>query len=216
MISRDHFQKILSRNSAENFIDVINGVKIEKYAQLLIEAYCGNMSIDLNTYLRKTEIKEKEGNYKFFERILNKSLNYPERFNNQIVYRMDNPSICYECYRRWFEKKIGHVIGFPNFLSTSKERFRSESDVIFKIHTNNCSEGRDITPVIDAKKADFEKEVLFKSRSKFEIKAVTDDFIELNEVDRENKKVEWIYTNTIIDFELCPDIYPHPYSQKYF
>ena len=173
-----------------------NHSNVSDFASSLLTNYTGLTYI--NTYLRKsksTRKSEYNDGKELLEYLLNKALDELNGHNNQIVYRMDSPNISFDILKLWYKKRIGEVICFPNFLSTSKKRW-VERDKVFKIRTNNSSSGRDLIAVVAEGLAEYENEVLFKSRTKFKIIDVKTDFIELQEVSRQTDTFIMIYDNT--------------------
>ena len=152
-----------------------NHSNVSDFASSLLTNYTGLTYI--NTYLRKsksTRKSEYNDGKELLEYLLNKALDELNGHNNQIVYRMDSPNISFDILKLWYKKRIGEVICFPNFLSTSKKRW-VERDKVFKIRTNNSSSGRDLIAVVAEGLAEYENEVLFKSRTKFKIIDVKTD-----------------------------------------
>lgn len=170
------------------------GFKISLFAYILIIKYIGFFSLNINSWLRSTP-KGDDDFTLFFEYLMNKALKELPPYNNQIVFRMDSPGIEFDVLKIWYSKRIGEVISFPNFLSTSKYRWNT-SHIFFKIHTSQKSQARDVQYISDKPK---EKELIFLSRSKFRIIGVNDEkenqFIELQEVDRIH--------NDVINMDSC-------------
>jgi ADP-ribosyltransferase exoenzyme len=204
----DKFTKMYRECRIGLIESIMDNTAISDYARLLVVFYAGQGSGILNSYFRSSKIKEESSPQFFFYTLLNKALDEIGGYNNQIIYRMDNPLVEFETMKLWYRKRIGQVVCFPNFLSTSKERWIN-NDKIFKIHTSNSSSARDLTQILDEAKADSEKEVLFKSQSKFRVMAVKDDFIELREVSGTTKNFIIIDDDTYFDnsdnYEECEE-----------
>lgn len=161
---------------------------LSKNAHFLISKYLGGLSSMVNRDLRSS-IKKKGSFLVLYEYLLNKALDELPTCRDEVVYRMDTPiaNIDFDIIKIWYQKRIGQVIMFPNFLSTSKDRWNNES-IVFKIKTTVLGGAKDLSEISDKLN---EKEVLFKSRSKFKIVGINEkeEYIKLNEVKRNYSKV---------------------------
>jgi len=169
-----------------------NGINEEEAFMLL--AYTGSHSSWVNSDLRNGQITNCECKSEFISR-LNKTLDKIISFNNQIVYRMDNPSENKEVVLKWFNSKIGFVFRIPYFLSTAKEDYEN-TEIVWKIMTlPDNSLGKDISDITNN---EFELEVLFKTGSCFKIESVDYDKSYINLIE--------VPSSCTIDFELtrCP------------
>lgn len=194
----------LIRNSDSlYFLDSI----VDKNSYYVIRRYMSSYSRALNPKLRSKTAKD---DYTLlYEYLLNKALKRLPIYGNEVVYRMDSPGIDFETIKQWFEKRIGYILSFPNFLSTSKKRWE-HGWVVFKITTFSHSGARDISIILNSMGED---EVLFMSKSKFKIIDVNDKekYIELYEVSRDSSNVilmtDDIYMKSEIGSELDDDDY---------
>ena len=180
---------------------------VDKNSYYIIRKYMSSYSTILNPKLRSKTTKD---DYTIlYEYLLNKALKRLPVYGNEVVYRMDSPGMDFEIIKQWFKKRIGHIISFPNFLSTSKNRWKHGS-VVFKITTFSHSSARDISIILNSMGED---EVLFMSKSKFKIIDINDKkkYIELYEVRRDSSNVIFmtddIYINSEIGSELDDDDY---------
>lgn len=173
---------------------------ISDIAKLLINYYGGSLSKILNTGLRRTPIKKLDDIFTFYDYLLKKALmELPPYSKESIVFRMDRPSHPFKDIKHWFNENTGKTICFPNFLSTSKDKWeRGVNDIIFKINTSSYSRGRDISFLTGKP---LEREVLFMSRSKFKVGKINqrDKTIYLDEVNNCHLPCIIIYENTYMN-----------------
>lgn len=116
------------------------------------------------------------------EQELNLELGLLEQHSNKTVYAHDTRTrIPFETLSKWYLKRIGCIIEFPNFLSTS-ELDLSYGETKYQIKTSSQSNARYIEHIVIKPT---EKEVLFKSHSRFRIQKVDTYFkrIYLDEID---------------------------------
>lgn len=177
-----------------NKID-INGLTEEDLFMIL--SYTARSSGWVNSDLRIGSPVKPKCKQEFIRRLDN-ALTKIRSFDNEIVYRMDNPLGSKKDIIAWFKQKQGCVFLLPYFLSTSKDKWK-DRPIIWKIKTlKTGSLGKDITKLANdatlAKDAS-EKEVLFKTGACFKIKRVSTKMVHLMEVPND----------TIPDFELTGD-----------
>lgn len=163
-------------------------------ARFLISNYADHFSGIINDYLRRQSnvYSHRDDYYEFYKYLLNKSLDECLSFNNNKVIRIDNPSIGSEFALEWYKNRVGQEICYPYFLSTTKF-LRGKCNFCLSIETNSNSAGKDIEPYLSTGMAESEKEVLFKSGSKFKIISVSKSKgrISLKEISR-HKQIGFI------------------------
>lgn len=143
------------------FLDTYHGSSLNEYEALLISSYAGPVASILNDQLRnKDEIRQE---YIAYEFLLNKSLFKIPSESNSTVFVMFRDN-----FFNWYQQRINETIQFPNFLSSSRKKWRSH--VYLEIKTNFNSAGKYIAPLTDKK--ELEEEVLFISNSVFRIRNV--------------------------------------------
>ncbi len=138
-----------------------------------LQMYIGNdFSRRINPYLRNLDGSDKE--LEIAKDEINSKLNSCNAFNNNVTYKMDRPysGLSFDLFALWFEERIEEIIEFPCFLSTTfnPDRCFIGQHRLFEIHTNNNSNGKDVSKVVNGG-AD-EAEVLFKANSKFKIEKI--------------------------------------------
>lgn len=194
MISNNEISRLLELDRYAYFkegkppLDSFYGSKgINKNNHFLLSKYFGPFSHKINRALRSGD--SLDDFFILYEYLLNKTLKELPKNWAGTVYRMDEPGIDFSILKVWFQSRIGQVISFPNFLSTSKDRWKGR-DIVFKITAKHDGGGRDVTKFSNNKN---ENEVLFRSRSKFRIVSVNekDKYIGLKEESRN-------YSNVII------------------
>lgn len=90
-------------------------------------------------------------------------------------------TIPFEILSNWYKKRIGKIIMFPNFLSTSSFKWKNK-ETVYKIKPLDSSGGKDVSGIIGNTG---ESEILFNSKSKFQIIGVGSE-IELLECESEH------------------------------
>jgi len=149
--------------------------KIKNFPNIL--KYSGYEAKNLNKMLRKKnpanlEIKKQEEK-------LNIELDKLIGAKNEYVYAHDTlTNYDYEVLSKWYKKRIGKIIKFPNFLSSSTNEWKGYS-VIYRIKLSKDSRGKDISFIVNKKG---ESEILFKSNTSFKITGIT-KYIELSETE---------------------------------
>jgi len=154
-----------------------------------ILAYTSSYSSWINSNLRDGDSLNSNCKKKFAG-YLDQVLDRMPSVKGEIVFRMDSPGNDKKLLT-WFEKHYGKKFLIPYFLSTAKEDYKN-SDVVWEIITlDQNSKGKDISELSNNK---FEKEVLFKLNSCFQIDGV----------DRLNKYIHLVElpSNEKIDFKL--------------
>jgi hypothetical protein len=144
-------------------------LNIQEYA-LLYGYTAYHISDHINSPLRDNEIKNIK-NYFYdiwlFKVLLNKVLNKLPSYNNKTVYH-DMQYLTEEeivLKRKEFQVLIGKTITFNYFLSTHKDDTRLSDSIYIEIRTKRLkSRGKDIS---ELSFVDNEREVLFKTNSKF-------------------------------------------------
>lgn len=149
---------------------------------LIISDYADLFASEINGKLRNKTTLEQDLKK---EQELNYALDKVEPYENSVVYVDFGVYSDEEEIYAWFEKKIGKVVQFPNFLGSSKNKW-PDRNFYLRIETRSNSSGKFIAPLTGKKHED---EVLFKSKSNFEVLRVDrlNSTIELKEVHR-NKK----------------------------
>ncbi len=168
---------ICSKSNAEKR-EIEDKCNIDFASQIILEAYCGKTYFYVNNQLRRTDEKNNEFVTLFTQR-LNEILENIEPHNNNISWRWH----VLKDEFNFLSKNIGKCIKFPDFKSTS---LKEKEGKRFKILTSSNSNGKKIFKHIDFKKAELEKEVLFKTNSCFKIINKDKDVIcleEINEVE---------------------------------
>ena len=94
MISKSEIER-LSTICGNIFSIGATPLKETDNAKFLIGNYTGLFSTGVNPYLRK-RAHEQRRCYDLFECLLNKALDEINGFNNQVVYRMDNPGLKFD------------------------------------------------------------------------------------------------------------------------
>lgn len=174
----------------DSYIKKIKKSKLNKYEAYLICSYADFNAKKINPQLRLLDKKEISANILHEKKLLNNALSGLKRYKSSIVYGMyktaDENMIL-----DWFANRTNESIEFPNFLSTSKDKWDSADYIYFKIHTNSNSCGRNIAKL--TKKEKDEKEVLFTSNSQFIISNVSkqEKEITLQEIDN-RKDIDYI------------------------
>ncbi|MFT5918034.1 MAG: hypothetical protein ACI81T_004551, partial [Bacteroidia bacterium] len=137
---------LLKQERGQIFTDAIQRNDLNDFETLLISGYADNIAIPLNEELRNSRQKRSEG-YMHYEFLLNKALYKTEPKNDDTVYVM------YEYDDRqklmnWYEKRIECSVQFPNFLSSSLEKWEKNYICFLKIKTlNEGSVGKYIAPL---------------------------------------------------------------------
>tara|TARA_B100000809_G_scaffold264856_1_gene321893 strand:- start:1605 stop:2123 length:519 start_codon:yes stop_codon:yes gene_type:complete len=146
--------------------------KIEHESDI-VQLYSSVGSKWLNDYLKQ---KRSDCNCQnFIIKTINSQLKKQKKYSNRIVFRMDD--YFEDNFLKWNLKKT-NIIELPYFLSTSKENWNNKKYII-KIKTSRQSKGIDLLNFgIDTS----DMEVLFPLNSKFEIKSIINNFIELEEI----------------------------------
>ena len=155
-----------------------NGLTEEE--AFFILAYTGSASSWVNSELRDGHLPSTKCKEVFVNK-LNQALAKVSSFNGNIAFRMDEPHSNSEEVLKWFHSKIGSKFKVPYFLSTAKEDYNNSS-IVWQINTlTEGSFGKDISQLTNNK---YEKEVLFRTGSCFEIIKVDEkkNYIHLNEV----------------------------------
>lgn len=114
---------------------------------------------------------------------IEQSLDEAESHDNSVVHHCgDIDGLPVEVISIWFKNRIGKVVKFPNFLSTTRDAdyfFKGQSKV-FKIITKDNSSGKDVSSL--GFPLPIEGEITFKKDSIFEITEVNPDLITLTEI----------------------------------
>jgi hypothetical protein len=171
----------------------------------LLNKYAGFSSKAYNDSLRRDPTPTSLD----LEKRVNLELDRLAPYVNELAYAHDmHTSIPFEVLSKWYSKRIGCVIEFPNFLSSSNFRWLFFDGTVYEIRTSNKSKARYINLVV-AK--DSEKEVLFKSRSLFQIEKVdiNTNTIYLNEVDESDVKITLVDGAFLLDDEIEKLLYPN-------
>jgi len=178
------FNKLINQRG-KSFVNAIKGSGLNKYEVLIISGYADFIASNLNSQLRDINCK-RDPAYMLYENLLNKSLDKLEPFSNSTVYVMYQSNGDMDKLNLWFENRINETIQFPNFLSSSKDKW-DDYGFYLQIQSSNNSCGKFIAPLTD--KEDLEQEVTFKSNSKFKIESVNVDenTIYLSEIEQEYK-----------------------------
>lgn len=175
-----------------------------------LKEYLGtNFSRIINSYLVKKDVFDKNLFKAAFQ--INNSLDMAKSYSNSTVHRFIEVSqIPIQLFSIWFSNRIGKVIQFPSFLSSTKnpDSFKAQTE-IFRIKTCHYSNGRDIStlgfPVA------MEEEVLFKSNSCFKIVDAKPELIFLEEVKGDFEEVTILYKDYFLEEE---EIKQYVESQK--
>jgi hypothetical protein len=181
------------RNGDKSFDDNLKGMTengLSEEEAFFILAYTGGSSSWINLELRNSNLPKSKCKGEFVKR-LNDSLSKVKSFDNDMVFRMDNPPGENEETLTWFQGKIGSKFRIPYFLSTAKEDYEN-SELVWQIKTlNQNSLGKDISRLTNNK---YELEVLFQTGSCFEIIGIEKErrYVHLNE----------IFSHSKVDFEL--------------
>ena len=163
--------------------EILRKYKISHPDKFLLESFAATSCFELNEQLRDKDIVEMDEYFSEYTMHLNTILDGLNPYSNSIVWRWHVPEEGYE----FMKSNIGKTIQFPEFKSTS---IKSKNDTtLLKIITSSNSNGKVIYPHLDASKS-VEKEVLFKSDSKFKVVNHTSKFIELQELDNQNEMVD--------------------------
>lgn len=163
---------------------------LSKEEAFMILAYTGSFSSWVNSELRNSQITSCKCKSEFIKR-LNESLDKIVSFDNQLVYRMDEPSEDTGVVLNWFNKKIGCFFKIPYFLSTAKEDYKN-TEIVWEIRTLlENSLGKDISDITNN---EYEHEVLFRTGSCFMIESVDFNKTYINLIE--------VSSNTQVDFEL--------------
>jgi len=152
----------------EIFKKAIKSNSLNDCETLLISGYADFIASYLNNELRKNYEKRNEA-YMLYEYLLNKSLKKVISQNNSVVYVMYQCGDDEEKLYSWYENRIGESVQFPNFLSSSKMKWRGFGFYL-EIKTSCKSSGKYIAPLTNKKT--LEEEVTFMSNSKFKIDKV--------------------------------------------
>jgi len=107
---------------------------------------------------------------------------------------MDSPSGTKPIVMNWFKEHVGKVVSTPYFLSTATENYEN-TEITWRIKTlSNDSKGKDLRLITNNI---YEKEVLFKRNSHFEIKAVDfqNGLVEMEEVSQTSSAIKLIRSN---------------------
>lgn len=90
-------------------------------------------------------------------------------------------NVPFEILSIWYKKRIGKIVMFPNFLSTSSYRWPNRK-VTYNIKPATNTRGKELAEAIGVKG---EREILYKSKTKFRIDMVGNE-IELSEYNGEH------------------------------
>jgi hypothetical protein len=123
------------------------------------------------------------------EEELNLELDKLESYANKTAYAHDTHTrIPFNILSKWYLKRIGQIVEFPNFLSSSNYKWAGQNDTVYEIQTSDKSKSRYISNVVGKPS---EQEVLFKSYSLFQIQSVDDETstIYLKEVEEADIKI---------------------------
>lgn len=97
-----------------DFSHAINEFKLSSKEVMSIVNYTDFGASKLNNILRSRNKTDKEAE-------LNIALNRIPSYDNEIVYVDFSVSISENLILSWFKRRVGEVVQFPNFLSTSKK-----------------------------------------------------------------------------------------------
>lgn len=186
----DRYRKGITETSKHISVELrgLTEFSIDDEEAFFILAYTGSYSSWLNDNLRNglplnTNCK------KYFATRLCEALDKLPSYNNNIVFRMDNPSGEKKTILSWFGNNIGKTIKTPYFLSTSKDNY-GNTEIVWKIKTLNANSfGKDLDLLTNNK---IEKEVLFKCNAHFAIQDVDMKIgiIEMQEVLEQDNYIE--------------------------
>jgi hypothetical protein len=163
------------------------GSKYGNYCnQNLIQNYCASSLYDeLNSALYNSK-ETLDVYYSRVESLLNRSLDKCPSYNSKRVYR---GSACFIEHIKWFKINVGSTFCVPAFMSTFREEIYPHNVIIKTCENSNA---RDINEYLENAIPNYEKEILFKSKTCFKIL----------DVDLNNEKVclQEISNYTSIDF----------------
>ena len=179
----------LLKNSGYNELEVLSELlRLSDNPEmgLLKLGYMGRASRLINSKLRCHKLSlEDKALFLKIEQALNFALEQCERYNNKKVFRDESrifttAQIGYVL--DWFNRRKGKIICYPAFVSTysNKKRIPSGYPLLLEILTSTNSKAYDLSSI----KPDHpEQEVLFKSKSCFEIIGVDaiNNIVTLNE-----------------------------------
>jgi hypothetical protein len=166
----------LAFQRGQAFTDYIEKHNLSIPSALLISSYADYVASPINSELRCHKEYKEEAVLEY-ERLLNRALKLLPPYSNDIVFVMFKNSGNPHTIIKWFETKIGKIVQFPNFLSSSQYKW-PDYDIYLKINTSSNSNARYIAPLTN--KLHSEKEVLFMSNSKFQIKSVDKNLNTIN------------------------------------
>lgn len=167
-------------NATGENLDAIknNGLTIEEASVIYMYTH-HHIYDNLNYYLRN-HIDKLDKDLIVYIRLLNDALTKLDSFNNSTIYRdIRKPEDGAEKWLNYYEKNIGKIITFNEFLSCHTDNVRisdEETDYQFVIQTSSNSNGKDIQNITLIQ---IENEVLFKNGT---------DFL-IEKVNRENNQV---------------------------
>jgi hypothetical protein len=153
------------------FSKAIKENSLNKFEALLISGYADFIASDLNRELKYISNK-RSNEYMLYEQLLNKSLKKMKAESDATVYVMyqcgDDENKLYS----WYENRIGESVQFPNFLSSSRRKWKNFGFYL-QIKTAQNSSGKYIGSLTNKEK--LEEEVTFMSNTIFEISGVDRD-----------------------------------------
>lgn len=168
--SVDEAISIFKQKRGKVFENCMEINQLNKYEVLLISGYADFIAKNLNNILRNPFSRRIEG-FLYFEYLLNKSLSKMMSTKEDIAFVM------FQNYEgeaefdmfNWFENRINESVQFPNFLSSSRKRWK-DHNIYLEIAMTKNGMGKYIGPLTN--KLILEEEILFPSNSKFLIKGV--------------------------------------------
>lgn len=175
-----------------------------------ITSYIGLGSEKLNLALMKTQIPCSD--------ILNQEIRLNAELDRlgthafkEIFAHDGKTTVPFEILSIWYKKRIGKIVMFPNFLSTSSYRWLNRK-VTYNIKPATNSRGKELAEAIGVKG---ECEILYKSKTKFRIDAVGNE-IELSEYNGEY--VDFVLKDCFYmdDKEVCKLVIANRNLQKNF
>lgn len=168
----DRSLRRLLETRGEVFETAIRENRLNAFEVLLISGYADFIGPRVNHQLRARSIK-RDNAFLLYEYLLNKGLDKVVSEDNSTVYVMFQSNGERDALLTWFENRVGESVQFPNFLSSSRDKWTSGYDMYLEIQTNRSSSGKYIAPLTN--KLEQEQEVLFKSNSKFSIESINID-----------------------------------------